>query len=71
MRWAEPVVAPPKDGDQRECSAFLFFPKTINGETRWLERARWLQVYTQEEDDLGPYCGRWSAIRWLRTGDEA
>lgn len=27
-------------------SGFLWFPKTINGETRWLERATWkMRVY--------------------------
>lgn len=35
----------PANDDTRVRSGFLFFPKTINGEVRWLERARWLEKY--------------------------
>lgn len=41
MRWThEP---PPKKGDIRTRSGFLWWPKTIAGQTRWLERATWMQ----------------------------
>lgn len=37
------------------------FPKTIDGETRWLEYAEWL-----EEADYEDYDGRcWWPIKWL------
>jgi hypothetical protein len=30
-----------EDGEKRIRSGFLFIPKTIGGETRWLETATW------------------------------
>jgi hypothetical protein len=58
MRWIKKTW----ERDQlRERTGFLFFPKTINNETRWLEFARW------EEKQLN-YSGTmplWSAERWL------
>jgi len=32
-----------KDGDELICSGFLFLPKKISNEWRWLERASWRQ----------------------------
>jgi hypothetical protein len=40
MRWTEP-----QDWDSRLISRFLVFPRTINGETRWLERCWIGQVW--------------------------
>lgn len=34
-----------KGGQLRERTWFLIFPKTINGETRWLEKATWTEKY--------------------------
>lgn len=66
MQWN--ANTPSKRGDRRMQSAFLMFPKTINGKTRWLERAEW-------EEELGPHpsivpflgpreFGKWEGIRW-------
>ena len=33
-----------KTGDKRIRKGFLFFPKCIKGEHRWLERAEWEQM---------------------------
>lgn len=38
MRWVEPTL---EIGAVRECARFLWFPMTIDKETRWLEYARW------------------------------
>jgi hypothetical protein len=33
-------------GQTRDKKSFLLFPKTINGETRWLEVAEWMDMRT-------------------------
>jgi hypothetical protein len=58
---------PPQDGDIRTRSAFLWFPKEIGLEMRWLERASWYERYIMP--DLSPYPHRvlgWRAIGWAK-----
>lgn len=57
----------PKEGDLRARRGFLFLPKTIGRETRWLERAYWTEAY-------GPDYGRgrsahhhWHATSWRQV----
>jgi hypothetical protein len=40
MRWHETLP-----NTRRTVSRFLWAPLTINGETRWLERASWDEVW--------------------------
>lgn len=40
MRWIETLPC-----TTRTRSGFLWFPKKVNGETRWLEKANWIEVY--------------------------
>jgi hypothetical protein len=35
----------PTQGEMRTRQGFLFLPLTINKETRWLEKAAWLETY--------------------------
>ena len=64
MRWKAPQV-----GDTRTRSGFLFLPKTINGETRWLERAEW----TERFSGVHVYCYgefvrtecKWLLVEWI------
>ncbi len=42
MRWK---TINPKNGDTRRIKLFLLFPKTIKGETRWLEVAKYKQSF--------------------------
>jgi hypothetical protein len=35
-------------GKVRFRAGFLLFPKTINKETRWLEFARWVEIFGQK-----------------------
>jgi hypothetical protein len=45
MRWKKKDCGiSPNVGDNRARRGFLFFPKTIDGETRWLEYAYWVQT---------------------------
>jgi hypothetical protein len=39
MRWKIKRV-----GDRRTVKRFLFFPRCIDGERRWLEIAEWVQI---------------------------
>ena len=51
-------------GNTRRREGFLFFPKTINDETRWLCNAKWEQtvIETYEYDDI---CGPISYLVWV------
>jgi len=63
MRWkGEPV---PVRGQSRIRHVWLLFPRCINDEWRWLERAGIEQVY----DWVGPYPG-WEDCAWA-DGDAA
>lgn len=42
MRWFKRSM--PKGGDIRTRRRFLWLPLTIDGETRWLERAVWEEI---------------------------
>jgi len=44
-----------KFGDRRRKTAFLWFPKVIGGEWRWLEETTWEMFYN---------CG-WEGYRWI------
>jgi hypothetical protein len=40
------TVKPPRcDGDRRVRKGFLWLPKTIENQRRWLERAKWVEEY--------------------------
>jgi hypothetical protein len=67
MRWTnkEPLI-----NDKRIKSKFLLFPKTINEETRWLERADWIEKFvavyvykTEIEETPNKYF--WLPIKWI------
>jgi hypothetical protein len=50
----------PKRWAVRVCKGFLFLPITIGGETRWLEHAYWLEVYSN---------GAWRWSKFLTEED--
>lgn len=61
MRWK---VTPPikhSVGQERSVTRFLWLPKTIGFETRWLETASWRESYIANID--GPNF--WEPIEWL------
>ncbi|AGY48522.1 hypothetical protein Spock_122 [Bacillus phage Spock] len=58
MRWLEREE--PKGLDERVKSRFLLFPKCIDGEYRWLERAYYVQRYWNTYH----HCG-WENDRWI------
>ena len=52
MRWGTLVI-----GTRRIKRRFLFFPKEINNEVRWLECAKWEEQYY--------YYLTWIPTRWI------
>lgn len=56
MKWKRP-----NSYSERIIIRFLFFPRTIQGETRWLEFARIKQYYWLPEH--GP--GWWTDKEWM------
>lgn len=58
MRWIhEPQV--PVLGEQRARVGFLWTPRRIGNETRWLEWSVWIETFHQDGYDTG-----WVPVRW-------
>jgi hypothetical protein len=58
MRWIhEPHV--PVLGEHRVCTKFLWGPRRIGNETRWLEWSTWIEVFKQDGYDRD-----WVPVRW-------
>ena len=45
---------------ERERRAFLFIPRTINEETRWLEHAIWHEIKIKTNDEY-----IWEVTHWI------
>jgi hypothetical protein len=60
MRWMNKAKQPTPYGARRVRSRFLILPKTLNGETRWLEVAFWEEELV--EGDLADY---WCQFCWV------
>lgn len=45
MRWKNGKKIQPKCGAEREQHGPLWWPKTIDGETRWLEYTSWMECF--------------------------
>jgi len=52
----------PQNDDQRVLEKYLFFPKYIRGELRWLERVRVREIYSKPHyyDD-----GKWVEVNFI------
>jgi hypothetical protein len=59
MKWIRP-----EEGTVRTVERFLVFPLRINGELRWLEKAKIVQVYEREYIGEGCWVWEWQAVRW-------
>lgn len=49
MKWRSKK---PQIGDRRIVTRFLLFPKRINREVRWLEKATWEESYKYKNSSL-------------------
>ena len=58
-----------KEGETRIKSGFLFLPKEINYEWRWLEKAKWEETVIKTGNVARyspcPYMLIWAATQWL------
>jgi len=54
-----------REGSRRVRTAFLWLPRTIDYEERWLERATW------EEEYLERNPGYFKGVRWIDDVDTA
>jgi len=52
----------------RKKRRFLWFPKTLNSETRWLTKTLWEEEYYQGWSGGDDWDG-WVALRWLDRED--
>ena len=67
----------PREGDTRTRTGFLWLPKKLDGEWRWLERATWKQVrmrlHTLTPDGCGYSPGQtrleWVSTEWVPAKD--
>lgn len=64
MKWE---CNPMRIGDKRIKSRFLFFPKNIYGECRWLEIATWEEIWETGAGTMGAFC-HWAPTRWILRG---
>lgn len=53
----------PREGARRTKEGFLFFPKWIGDEMRWLENAKWEEQ--AEYHAFSIQFSDWESIRWL------
>lgn len=65
MKWTQP-----KDGDERVRRGFLWFPLTIESETRWLEYAEWKEFWRNGNRGDGSWGPWWEPAHWTnKRGD--
>lgn len=66
MRWTNEQ---PVEGTVRVINKFLFFPRTIQGETRWLEKTKIKQIRKYYQDDMRDAYSKsfwyWEDERWM------
>lgn len=74
MRWTKPT---PREGDRRVVQKFLFLPKCLDGEWRWLERAKIVQRYIDHEAMVsgwhyyGTNIGGWTDCGWSDDDEQS
>lgn len=76
MRWQsnkKPII-PPVLGSIKTVYKFLWWPKTIDNETRWLEYSVWTEQYQNKKIYIGldydlheHIVQEWIPIKWLNT----
>ena len=67
MKWKKEKPDIPEWGEREHVTSFLWFPRTIRGETRWLETATIEYIYTYAfsvSKSRGTGC--WFPYKWVR-----
>jgi hypothetical protein len=62
-------VGVPKKNDWRVLETFLWYPRWIRGESRWLEKAKIKQVYTNW-DQYSSYGVEWKNAEFINDEPE-
>ena len=62
MRWYD---YSPRPNETRVRTRFLWMPKTIDGQTRWLELAAWQERYSGVVSGVVSRVPVWDAVRWV------
>lgn len=64
MKFKKPLL-----NDKRIREKFLIFPKEINDESCWFEKAKWEEVYAQTlrfgPNEWPTPILRWTPVQWL------
>lgn len=63
MRWK---LTSARKGDERTVTRFLWLPKKIGREIRWLEKATWVERYVSfgQDDVAGVDVLGWLEMHW-------
>lgn len=61
MKWIRKPL--PNLGDRRQRSGFLWLPKRIGNEIRWLERACWIEEWQEVGVDIIKER-HWQGVEW-------
>ena len=51
--------------DKRNREGFLIFPKTIGCKTKWLERAKWVEIVRTDWTAFGGAYYFWDGLEWI------
>lgn len=54
-----------RNGDRRIQAKFLFFPKTINGDSRWLTYEVWEEIYALHTSLPARFIEDWQPLHWI------
>jgi hypothetical protein len=66
MRWPAKEMPIYRNGDVRTRNRFLLFPKRVNGERRWLEKAYWTEVMDCNYGNFDDWEFRhWCPLKWI------
>lgn len=68
MRWTYKPNYPTQIGQARRVEKFLWFPKRIIFETRWLERTAWIQSAVWRTTAMGIRYLEWADLQWADCG---
>lgn len=64
MRWKKKMKPKYVEGHKRTVTRFLWIPKTIGHETRWLETASWVEKFV-DATYISDGTAYWSEVRWI------
>lgn len=66
ITWHKTFKPHPMDGDRRVVSKYLWFPKCLDGQYRWLGRESIEQAYYPVTSEFDTYVG-WQDLHWCKS----